>query len=107
MSKVFSLPTVLRQVPKTLLGRFFAKVNIPIPGVEWQTHRERDVQPLLTVLNALPNAEMVPVESELHAIHDLSCEVGVNALVETAAAHGNHDLAERLPEGLSAYGQAM
>jgi hypothetical protein len=107
MGRVFSLPTVLRQVPKTLLGRFFAKMKIPFEGMDWETHRERDIEPLLGVLNALPNAEMVPVESELHAIHDLSCETGINALIETAAAFGDHDLAERLPEGLSAYGKAM
>lgn len=107
MGRVFSLPTVLRQVPKTLLGRFFEKLQIPFNGVDWKTLGERDVQPILDVLHGLSNARMVPVESELRTVYEMACDAGINALVETAGALGDHTLVSRMPEGLTAYGRAM
>lgn len=107
MARVFSLPTVLRQVPKPLLGRFFAGLGVAFPGLDWATLGERDVQSMLTVLNGLPNAEMVPVENELRTVFEMACDAGLNALIETAAALGDHDLAGRMPQDQTAYGRAM
>lgn len=107
MTRVFSLPTVLRQVPKPLLGRFFRCLNVSVPGIDWATLGERDIQPILNVLFGLPNADMVPVENELRTVFEMACDAGINALIETAGALGDHGLAERMPQDQTAYGRAM
>jgi hypothetical protein len=107
MARVFSLPTVLRQVPKPLLGRFFEKLEVPFPDVDWATLGERDVQPILGVLHGLTGSAVLPVENELRTVYEMACDGGINALIETAAALGDHTLAERMPQDQTAYGRAM
>ncbi|CAN5469028.1 hypothetical protein BH11PLA2_BH11PLA2_21030 [soil metagenome] len=107
MARVFSLPTVLRQVPKALLGQFFEKLDVSFPEVEWGSLGERNIQPILTVLYELPNSQLVPVERELRTVYEIACETGINALVETAVSLGESGLAERMPPDQTHYGQAM
>lgn len=107
MARVFSLPTVLRQVPKPLLGRFFEKLGVAVPDVDWAALGERDIQPILGVLHGLTGSAMLPVENELRTVYEMACDGGINALIETAAALGDHTLAERLPPDQTAYGRAM
>lgn len=107
MARVFSLPTVLRQVPNRLLRQFFEKRRVPLPGVYWNDLRERDVQPILEGLASLNSAELLAVEAELRSVFEMGCEAGIRALGESAAALEDHDLIERLPPEDTAYGQAM
>lgn len=107
MSRVFNLPTVLRQVPNRLLRQFFAKQQVALPGVYWNELRERDIQPILEALQAINPASLLVVEAELRSVFEMGCEGGVQALQESAAALGDHDLIERLPAEDTAYGQAM
>ena len=107
MARVFSLPTVFRQVPNCLLEAFFERLGVRLPGVDWPSLGERDVQPILRGLQGLSNAEMVPVESELRTVFEMACDAGINALVETAAGLGDHGLVQRAPPEQTAYGRAM
>lgn len=107
MARVFSLPTVLRQVPNRLLRPFFEKQQVPLPSVDWSELRERDVQPILECLATLNSANLLAVETELRSVFEMGCEAGIHALNESAAAMGDHDLIERLPPEDTAYGQAM
>jgi hypothetical protein len=95
------------RLSKTLLGRFFEKLGIRFEDVDWNGLSERDIQPILGVLHGLSNAQMVPIESELRTVYEMACDPGINALVETASAFGDHTLVSRMPEGQTAYGQSM
>jgi hypothetical protein len=86
VARVFNLPTVLRQVPNRLLRPFFEKQQVPLPGVDWNELRERDVQPILEGLATLSSAKLLAVETELRSVFEMRCDAGIHALGESAAA---------------------
>lgn len=106
MSRVFSVPTVLRMTANSLLRQFFDRIGHGHLDVPWDELRERDIQPVLDSLARLPRALFDRVEADLHSVFDLACESGINAILEAGAAGGD-DLAALMPRDGGAYGQAM
>lgn len=105
MSRVFSVPTVLRMTANSLLQQFFDRIGHAKLNVPWDKLRERDIQPVLDSLAAVPRTTFDRVEADLHSVFDLACESGINAILE-AGASGGDDMAALMPGG-GAYSQAM
>ncbi|MBN9524153.1 hypothetical protein J0H58_37530 [bacterium] len=84
MSRVFSVPTVLRMLPHDLLRAFLARLGHPDLPVPWDDLHARDPGPVVRALAALPAAAFDAVEAALHAVHDLACESGMAAIREAA-----------------------
>lgn len=107
MSRVFSVPTVLRMTANTLLRQFFYQIGHSDLDVPWDHLRERDVQPLVNALGLLPPAKYDRIEAELHSVFDLACESGINAIVEAGESCGDATLARQMPYHCGAYSQVM
>ena len=72
MSRSFSLPLVLRNIPRTLLKAFFEQLHIPLVGVDGD-NSPADIGPLRVAIGALPTADYDRVEGVLHDVFDLAC----------------------------------
>lgn len=104
MSRVFTLRTVLRQVPNRLLREVLARLGVPAHALAWDDLRERDVEPVVDALSTLPPGPYDAVEGTLHLIYDLACATGIAAVRETREALGGD--AGDLPDEASVYEQA-
>ena len=107
MSRSFSIPTVLRNVPNRLLRQWFSN---HVPGEfdpNWDNLGERDINAILDYLTDLPASQNTALDTDLKAIFDLASNVGMDAIVETASLQNDHDLPSRIPEDLNLYGRSM
>ena len=107
MSRSFSIPTVLRNVPNRLLRQWFSN---HVPGEfdpNWDNLGERDIDAILDYLTDLPASQNTALDTDLKAIFDLASNVGMDAIVETASLQNDHDLPLRIPEDLNLYGRSM
>ena len=92
MSRQFSIPTVLRMVPKPLLKEFFEKMGHGDLGLDWECLGERKIGPIIDALGDLTRQQQDDTESALRGIFDLGCETGIDALIEGAAQCGELNL---------------
>ncbi len=58
MSRTFSVRTVLRMVPNSLLQEFFRRLGHADLAVPWDRLGGREVEPIVHALNALPPARL-------------------------------------------------
>ncbi len=108
MSRVFSLSTVLRQVPHRLIREILTRFDLGVADIPWETLRERDIDPVIAVINTLPAGAFDAVEGALHAIFDLACPSGITAVREAREAIGwtPREEVEDLPAEAGLYEQA-
>lgn len=107
MSRAFSIPTVLRMVPNTLLRAFFDRQGHGDLGVAWGNLTERETEPILEALDRLKRSDFDRIEAALRNVYELACESGINAIFEAATQCGDDDLANEMPQDVGAYHQAM
>ena len=107
MTRQFSIPTVLRMVPNALLREFFEKQGHSEFDPKWSELREREIEPILAYLDELERAPLDEIESALRSVFDLSCDSGLEAILEAARHSGNAELGRVIPEDLGVYGKAM
>lgn len=107
MSRVFSVPTVLRMTANSLLRQFFDRIGHGKLDIPWADLRERDIQPVLDSLAGLPRIKYDRIEAILHSVFDLASESGINAILEAGATSGDDAIAEQMPQDFGAYSQAM
>jgi hypothetical protein len=107
MSRVFTIPTVLRALPADMLRRFFEALGHDQLGVAWERLRKRDPKPLLAAIQRLAPERVDEIESALHAVFDLACDTGIAAIRESEACFEEPSALAALPEGATPYHQAM
>lgn len=106
-TRQFSLPTVLRMTPNALLKLFFEQAGHAEFDPHWNDLTEREIDPLLDYMTELPSQQSNEIEASLRGIFDLSCESGINAIMEAGPLCAVTDLGESISEDLSLYGKAM
>ncbi|MBP3954846.1 hypothetical protein J8F10_06060 [Gemmata sp. G18] len=107
MSRVFSIPTVLRMVPHDLLRRFFERLghtDLPIP---WAQLKKRDPRPVLAAVQGLEAAQVDAIEAALHTVFDLACDTGLAAIRESAEFDDGPAPLADVPDDATLYHHAM
>ncbi|RLS53455.1 MAG: hypothetical protein DWH91_14440 [Planctomycetota bacterium] len=84
MSRHFSIPTVLRMVPNTLLRKFLTQLPHSCDGIDWDHMGERQAESLVHLLRTWPADAREFVEGVLRNVFELACESGHQALREAA-----------------------
>lgn len=107
MSRVFSLHTVLRQVPNRLIRQLLNGLGRNDLDVPWEGLRERDIDPILDALNTLSTPEFDSVEGVLHAVFDLACPTGIAAIREMRMCETGGEPGDDLPAEAGLYEQVM
>jgi hypothetical protein len=97
MSRVFSAALVLRQTSHVLTRQLLARLGHPDLPVPWDGLPERDVDPVLAAVRALPRPAQDEVEGALRTVFDLACGTGVAAIREAAASLGEDALPPDAP----------
>ncbi|MDA1230228.1 MAG: hypothetical protein O2856_05600 [Planctomycetota bacterium] len=94
----FSIPTVLKRVPRELLAQFFEsyghKELVELCGEPQPV----DSDQILLTMEDLEPEQYDALEAGLHEVCDLACESGTNALIEAAFESGHFDFASELPD---------
>lgn len=106
-SRRFSIPTVLRMVPNTLLKTFFASLGHEEFDPKWAELKEKEVTPILKYLDELPRDKLDEVESALHSVSDLASDDGLGVLLEAGKVCGVPNLGTLVPDKLSVSGRVM
>ena len=107
MSRQFSIPTVLRMVPNSLLKAFFEELEHGDFDPCWPELKEREIDPILDYISDLPLDQMNKIEGVLRSVFDLACPSGFDALLEAGTHCDEPDLGSLVPEELSVQGLAM
>ena len=106
-SRQFSLPTVLRMVPNTLLKACFEELGHGQFDPNWAELKKKEIDPILDYLEELPVEQLNEIEGVLRNVFDLGCPSGYDALVEAAPNCGVPNLSSVVPDELCVYGRAM
>lgn len=107
MSRQFSIPTVLRMTPNSLLAECFQVLGHGDFDPRWPELRKQEIDPILDYLGELSLERLNEIESVLRSVFDLACESGFQALLEAGPHGGVPNLGELVPDDLSFYGRAM
>lgn len=107
MSRHFSLPTVLRMVPNTLLKKFFARLDYPCYSLDWKHLGERQIEPLLNVFEMWPADWRESIEAILRHVFDLACPAGVAAILSAVRQVGSEALLQKCSDSANPYVLAM
>jgi hypothetical protein len=107
MTRHFSIPKMLRMTPNSLLREFFDRLGHQPPGLDWLRLKERQFEPILTAMGGLPLEAQAQIESTLSAVFELSCETGVQTLLEVARKSGNPAVVAALTAGGCPHQHAM
>ncbi|MEZ6104798.1 MAG: hypothetical protein R3B96_01455 [Pirellulaceae bacterium] len=105
-SRQFSIPTVLRMVPNELLGQVFERLGHGGLGIDWKELKEREIEPVLRTINALPRCQRMAIETTLRSLFELGCETGIQAIIEAAIRCGEPDLTQSMPRQVGPYAKA-
>jgi hypothetical protein len=107
MPRHFTIPTMLRMTPNTMLQTFFQRLGIQLLSIDWRRLGERQVEPLLRTLSWLPREQQEQAESSLACIFELACETGWQAIRDAARDAGEPQLAGLMPGDACYYERAM
>jgi hypothetical protein len=107
LSRVFSIPTILRLIPNNLLRQFFQTLGHTNLTIPWDKLGKRDPKPILRAIQTLPPLEIDQIEAELHTIFDLASDTGIAAIREAGSWVEGPSLLAGLPEDATPYQQAM
>jgi hypothetical protein len=107
MARHFSIPMVLRLIPKGLLRKFFAQLGHAFLDVSWEKIRPHQIDTILTVFHQLPSADQMAVETALQNVFELACENGLRAIREATVDMHERDRVLYLPKLDGAYGMSV
>lgn len=107
MSRQFSIPTVLRMVPNSLLKEFFVRLDHGDLEIDWEKLKEREIEPIIKSLCEMPRGDQDTIEGEMRSVFDLACPSGIDAVFEGAIRCGELTLPAAMPEDLAPYGKSM
>lgn len=84
MSRTYSLSTFFRMVPNSMLRGFFDRHGVNTSEPLWKYVKERDIEPFLTIFNALPREKQIEFDGIFQEIYELACPSGFEALKKAA-----------------------
>ena len=87
MSRLYTLNTLLRQMPRKILQSYFHHRGL-LPGWNFTTVKRNDVETLLEALEELEPRERAMVEADFRAIFRLADSAGVQLMLVEAAVVG-------------------
>lgn len=102
MARQFSIPTMLRMIPKPLLRELFSRWELE-PDVDWEEVRYRNIEPLTEALQALDVEKQDWLETQLHNVFDLASDSGLESLMEAALWNDTVPVLLQWPEEASTY----
>jgi hypothetical protein len=76
MARHFSIPTVLRMMPKPLLGQVLRRLGHVPAEIPWGELRPRQIEPVLAFLTQLSDPEQRTIKTTLQNVFDLACDQG-------------------------------
>ena len=80
MLRQFSLPTVFRMIPNTMIRDFFASLGADISTLEWEKRKQRDSDPIWEFFCLLPTDLRNKAEDILRDVFKLACAEGMTAI---------------------------
>jgi hypothetical protein len=107
MTRLFSIPKMLRMTPNELLRDFFLSLDAELLCVDWKRLRPRQIGPLLNAIGWLSPEKQQQVESELAAIFELSGQSGWEVILDAAYPFGKTKEILALSEECCFYGRAL
>ena len=84
MSRIYSLPTFFRMVPRPMLKTFFKKHQIDTTEIPWESLKNREIEPLLYMFHDLPRETQIELEGIFQEVFELACESGFETLRQAA-----------------------
>ncbi|MCL2346972.1 MAG: hypothetical protein FWC50_01795 [Planctomycetaceae bacterium] len=106
MSRPFSLPTLLRMTPNTLLAEFFRRFDVELTPDDWKKLGEREIDPILKFFDELPDVTKNELEAAMRNIFALATREGLAAFHEAAAGCHKTDWKNGL-EKITPYSASM
>ena len=106
MGTMYALSTFLRQTPKPLLHRYFARKHI-LEDVRFDQLRRTEVAAIVAGLDKLPDADRAAVDSDFQDIDTLADKVGTRIIMESAALYGSPEVLAGLEALENHYARAM
>jgi hypothetical protein len=107
MSRVFSVPTVLRQTSNARVRELLARLGHTDLDVPWDGLAEKDIDPVHHALKTLPATRYDAVEGLFRTVFDLACDTGIAAIREAAACLDNAAGLAGLPVDDGLYDQVV
>jgi hypothetical protein len=107
MTRHFSIPLVLRMVPKGLLRKFFAQMGHEFLEVPWEKIRPHEIETILAGLHRLPTAEQLTIETALQNVFELACENGRRAICEAKVEIQKQNRLMYYPDLASTYAMSV
>src|SRR5262245_45748763 len=108
MSRVFSVPTALRQFPNELLRWFLERLGHGVLNVPWENLKhESGIVPSTADRTPLSPGQFDAVDGALRPVFDLACPTGIAAVRGAGVRLGDTSLPDELPQEGSLYEQAM
>ena len=80
MSRQFSMPTVFRMTPVTMIRDFFASLGADTSTLDWDTLKQRDPDPIWDYFFRLPMDLRQKADGILRSVFKLACTEGMTAI---------------------------
>lgn len=96
MSRQYSPRHFLRQIPPSLLQRYFSSKNIEL-ALDL-LDESTSVDQIFSAMEMLPDGVRAMVQSEFLELHALACEGGLTALCDEASFHDDHEFVQHISE---------
>lgn len=103
MSRVFSIPTFLRQTSNHLLRELLARLGHADLSIPWDDLQEKDIDPIHQALKSLTAAHFDDIEGQCRSLFDLACTTGLPAIREAAQAMECETILADLPQDAGLY----
>lgn len=107
MSRQYSVATVLRMTPKTLLAECFRSLGHHELDDMWPSLKKQDVEPIRIFMARLTAEQSAELEGVLRNVWELACDSGIQALTVAREFVGSFQHREWFPEKLCPYGKAI
>jgi len=97
--------SILRQIPNTLLDRFFAQFP-EFSDLDWSALKETQIEPVFERWQAMPDPVRHQIGMVFRKVHSLADSVGTTVLIESARDRGL-EIAEEISTKQNGYGRAL
>lgn len=91
MAKQYSHRQFFRQIPNSLLARYFQERKKVFQKLDFHSLKENDVETLVAALKDLSVEVQADIEAELQQIDGMACQGGISALTDEAHFHDDAD----------------
>ena len=107
MARQYSHKQFFRQVPNTLLQRYFQEKKQVLENVPFKELRETEVDPIFDAFTRLSGESQAEIEAEFQDIDTMSCQGGVTALSDEADFHKDSEFLKEIAQIDGFHGKVM